>query len=126
MFPVWWSDCPAKLKGWFDRVWVCGYAYDYDIPGEIFPFQRLSIARALVLGTAGNTGEALRQSGVAESMRRIHANDRLQPGLGVARCEFVLLSGTADPQTAAQAKERNLRAAYRCGRNFLTTAPGQR
>ena len=20
VFPVWWSDCSAKLKGWFDRV----------------------------------------------------------------------------------------------------------
>lgn len=119
VFPVWWSDCPAKLKGWFDRVWVCGYAYDYGIPGEIFPFPRLSIARALVLCTAGNTGEALEQSGFAESMRRIYADDRLQPGLGVARCEFVLLSGTADPQTAAQARERNLATAYSLGRNFL-------
>ena len=126
VFPVWWSDCPARLKGWFDRVWVCGYAYDYDIPGESFPFPRLSLARALVLCTAGNTPEALQQSGVAESMRRIFANDRLQPGVGVARCEFVLLSGTADPQTAAQAREHNLATARRLGRNFLITAAGQR
>ena len=124
VFPVWWSDCPAKLKGWFDRVWVCGYAYDYDIPGETFPFPRLSIARALVLCPVGNTGDALEQSGVAESMRRIYTNDRLQPGLGVARCEFVLLFGTADPQTAAQARERNLATAHRFGRNFLTAAAG--
>lgn len=27
IYPVWWSDCPAKLKGWFDRVLSCGYAY---------------------------------------------------------------------------------------------------
>jgi NAD(P)H dehydrogenase (quinone) len=20
VYTVWWSDCPAKLKGWFDRV----------------------------------------------------------------------------------------------------------
>ena len=81
---MWWSDCPARLKGWFDRVWVCGYAYDYAIPGETFSFPRLSIARALVLCPVGNTGDTLEQSGVAESMRRIYANDRLQPDLGVA------------------------------------------
>ena len=30
LYPVWWSDCPAKLKGWFDRVYSVGYAYGYD------------------------------------------------------------------------------------------------
>ena len=84
----------------------------------------MSIARALVLCTAGNTGEALQQSGVAESMRRIYANDRLQPGLGVARSEFVVLYGMADPQTAAQTRERNLATARRLGRNFLTAPAG--
>ena len=55
-------------------------------------------------------------------MRRIYANDRLQPGLGVARSEFVLLYGMADPQTAVQARERNLATARRLGRDFLTVA----
>lgn len=30
IYPVWWSDCPCILKGWFDRVWSNGYAYFYD------------------------------------------------------------------------------------------------
>jgi NAD(P)H dehydrogenase (quinone) len=29
-YPLWWSDCPAKLKGRFDRVLTNGYAYCYD------------------------------------------------------------------------------------------------
>ena len=122
VFPVWWSDGPAMLKGWFDRVWVCGYAYDYGIPGETFPFPRLSIARALVLCPAGDTADALEQSGVAQSMKRIYTNDRLHPGAGVTHCEFVLLPGMADPQNASRARERNLGTAYRLGRNFLTAA----
>lgn len=28
VFPVWWSGFPALLKGWFDRVWVPGVAYE--------------------------------------------------------------------------------------------------
>ena len=47
------------------------------------------------------------------SMRRIYANDRPQPGLGVALCEFVLLFGIADTQTAAQARELGDRASPR-------------
>jgi len=34
VYPVWWSDCPAKLKGWFDRVYTVGYAYGYDNTGK--------------------------------------------------------------------------------------------
>ena len=28
-FPTWWFGFPAVLKGWFDRVWVPGIAYDH-------------------------------------------------------------------------------------------------
>lgn len=29
IFPTWWFGFPAILKGWFDRVWAPGYAYDH-------------------------------------------------------------------------------------------------
>ncbi len=29
IFPTWWFSFPAILKGWFDRVWAPGYAYDH-------------------------------------------------------------------------------------------------
>jgi len=29
VFPTWWFSFPAILKGWFDRVWAPGYAYDH-------------------------------------------------------------------------------------------------
>ncbi|WP_421782001.1 NAD(P)H-dependent oxidoreductase [Kiloniella litopenaei] len=28
IFPTWWFSFPAILKGWFDRVWAPGHAYD--------------------------------------------------------------------------------------------------
>jgi putative NADPH-quinone reductase len=28
VYPTWWSGQPAMLKGWFDRVWVKGVAWD--------------------------------------------------------------------------------------------------
>ena len=37
-FPTWWFGCPAILKGWFDRVWGPGIAYDHaDDLGPIKP-----------------------------------------------------------------------------------------
>lgn len=29
VFPTWWFGMPAMLKGWFDRVWAPGIAYDH-------------------------------------------------------------------------------------------------
>lgn len=29
VFPTWWFNFPAILKGWFDRVWVPGHAYNH-------------------------------------------------------------------------------------------------
>ncbi|WP_104202884.1 NAD(P)H-dependent oxidoreductase [Billgrantia saliphila] len=38
VFPTWWFGFPAILKGWFDRVWAPGIAYDHaDDLGPIAP-----------------------------------------------------------------------------------------
>ncbi len=30
IFPTWWFGFPAILKGWFDRVWAPGFAYNHS------------------------------------------------------------------------------------------------
>jgi NAD(P)H dehydrogenase (quinone) len=53
-FPTWWFGFPAILKGWFDRVWVPGVAYDHasDL-GAIKP--RLpKLKRVLVITSLGS------------------------------------------------------------------------
>lgn len=113
IYPVWWSDCPAKLKGWFDRVLTCGYAYVYDAQGV--RGTRMSIEKALVLSSAGHTAEYLEETGVAESMRRIMLNDRLL-GVGVKQAHMEILGGMMPLDDTY--RERNLRRAYELGRNF--------
>ena len=54
VFPTWWFGFPAMLKGWFDRVWGPGIAYDHasDL-GPIRP--RLNRLRhALCVTTLGS------------------------------------------------------------------------
>lgn len=54
VFPTWWFGFPAILKGWFDRVWAPGIAYDHasDL-GPIRP--RLhNLRRALVITSFGS------------------------------------------------------------------------
>ncbi|MGB9838630.1 NAD(P)H-dependent oxidoreductase [Methanothermobacter sp.] len=74
IYPLCWSDCPAKLKGWFERVWTCGYAYIYE-DGE--RDMRIDIEGAVVLCSAGHTEEQLERTGIAESIRSVMLGDRL-------------------------------------------------
>lgn len=113
IFPLWWSDCPAKLKGWFDRVLTCGYAYFYDEAGA--RGTRMSIAKALVICSAGHTAEHLEEIGAAESMRRIMLEDRLL-GIGVKRAQMEILGGMMPNDDSH--RERNLRRAHELGREF--------
>ncbi|MFH1417211.1 MAG: NAD(P)H-dependent oxidoreductase [Planctomycetota bacterium] len=107
IYPVWWSDCPAKLKGWFDRVLTCGYAYVYDAKGA--RGTRMSIEKALVLCSSGHTAEHLAETGIADSMRRVMLEDRLL-GVGVKQAHMEILDDTH--------LERNLRRAYELGKGF--------
>ena len=49
-FPVWWGGVPALLKGFIDRTFLPGYAFQYR-PGKAFPAQLLSGRTAQLLVT---------------------------------------------------------------------------
>jgi len=113
IYPFWWSDVPALLKGWFDRVWSYGYAYAYD--GDHVRFTRLGLRKALALCPCGLTAEKLEQSGIGEAHRRVMVEDRLL-GVGIPQAELVYLPGLSgnDPAVRAALLER----AYEAGRTF--------
>ena len=56
LHPDWWGQPPAVLKGWFDRVWAPGSAYDHATDlGAIRP--RLhGLRRTLAITTLGAPG----------------------------------------------------------------------
>jgi len=119
IYPVWWSDCPARLKGWFDRVLTYGYAYLYTDAGHTT--SRIRTRKALVLCPAGHTAEHLEETGIAESMRHIMVNDRLL-GVGVKEARMEILGGMVGNDPAV--RERNLERAYELGRSFWGPAAG--
>lgn len=90
IFPVWWSDAPAKLKGWFDRVWSYGYAYFYQKDGP--RLSRIKPKRAIIICSAGHTEAELGESGIADSMKRIFIQDRLQ-NVGFTDVKMEILGG---------------------------------
>ncbi|WP_438426426.1 NAD(P)H-dependent oxidoreductase [Aquimarina macrocephali] len=93
LYPVWWSDCPAKLKGWFDRVYTVGYAYGYNTKGKKIKKMK-TIKYGISLCTAGHPNEFLGEIGIAESMRNVMIDDRL--GQRFNKKEMIILGGTLD------------------------------
>jgi NAD(P)H dehydrogenase (quinone) len=67
-FPLWWGGMPAILKGWFDRVFVKGFAYGVTDPDDRRTLRYgeglLAGKRALVVVTAGSGQPALGPRGV--------------------------------------------------------------
>ena len=113
IFPIWWSDCPAKLKGWFDRVLTYGYAYTYD-DGE-HSISKIDLIKALVICPAGHPIEHLEKTGIAESMRRIIIQDRLI-GVGVQEARLEILGGMVLGDE--RIRERNLEKAFELGKGL--------
>jgi putative NADPH-quinone reductase len=55
VYPTWWSGQPAMLKGWIERVWVNGVAWDLP-PGSNRLRGRLRNIRRIVTVTAHGSG----------------------------------------------------------------------
>lgn len=88
IYPVWWSDCPAKLKGWFDRVYSVGYAYGHNNSMQ----KMKSIKYGVVVCTAGHPNDFLTEIGIAQSMQNVMLDDRL--GKRFEHKEMIILGGT--------------------------------
>ena len=73
LYPVWWSDCPAMMKGWFDKVYSLGYAY-----GQVAELPKMKIIKqGIVIYTAGHPNKFLEEIGIAQSMEKVMLEDRL-------------------------------------------------
>ncbi len=113
IYPVWWSDCPAKMKGWFDRVFTHGYAYFYD--SWETRHTKIEIDKAIVICSTGHPIEHLEETGIAQSMRTIMLNDRLL-GVGVKQAYMEIL-GSMMPNDDSM-REQNLRVVYKLAVNL--------
>ena len=69
IYPVFWTEAPAKLVGWFDRVWTYGFSY-----GER-TMKKLS--KAIFIAITGHSINHLKEYGHMQSMKTVMLGDRI-------------------------------------------------
>jgi len=107
LYPVFWTDAPAKLVGWLDRVWTYGFAY-----GDNRTMKQLE--KGLVLCTAGNTLEYFQRTGLGQAMERVFLDDRLSDR--VKHKELIIFEATSrELPDRERNRERHLTLAFQTG-----------
>ncbi|MDR6572219.1 NAD(P)H dehydrogenase (quinone) [Curtobacterium sp. 320] len=67
VFPVWWWSLPALLKGWIDRVFVNGWAY--DVGGDEGMRRNLGRLTVHLVPVAGDDAGVYDRHGYREALR---------------------------------------------------------
>lgn len=110
VYPVFWTEAPAKLVGWFDRVWTCGYAYA-DCNMKI-------LEKALFLASAGKTMESLEETGNKQAMETVMLGDRINQRAKEKSMVFFDGISHYDEELLQRMKPQHLEKAYRLGLEF--------
>ncbi|MDA3626361.1 NAD(P)H-dependent oxidoreductase [Saccharopolyspora sp. WRP15-2] len=67
VFPVYWWSMPALLKGWIDRVFVNGWAFEYSPVGGVLP--KLDQLSVHLLAVAGGDADGYERHGYGNALR---------------------------------------------------------
>ena len=110
IYPVFWTEAPAKLVGWFDRVWSYGFAYG-DKKMKL-------LDKGLIMCSAGNPIERLENFGLLNSMKKVMFGDRLINR--VKKTEFVVFENTSREKPERESNwDDNLKKAYELGKTLF-------
>jgi NAD(P)H dehydrogenase (quinone) len=67
--PLWWANVPAMLKGYFDRVYTEGFAFEYNQAG--MPVGLLENKKALLMGTCDTPPPVARLAGTVLGFKSV-------------------------------------------------------
>jgi len=110
IYPLFWSDAPAKMVGWFDRVWTYGFAYSTGKQGRLMK----QLEKGLCLCVAGNTMEYFRETGILAALEKIMLQDRLFDR--VKTKELIIFDGSSRELESRKTRwDEYLEQAYRAG-----------
>ena len=111
IYPVFWTEAPAKLVGWFDRVWTTGFAYSPE------PSMK-QLDKVLCIACAGKTMQSLEETGERQAMETVMLGDRIRDR--AKQREMVIFDRIThwDEKERADAAATHLERAYRLGLEF--------
>ena len=108
IYPVFWTEAPAKLVGWFDRVWTYGFAYgDRSMK---------KLEKGLVICVAGRSLRDLKEFGQYDGMKAVMLGDRLFDR--VKAKDLIILDSTtkSNMETRKANWDKHLKTAFDAGR----------
>jgi len=110
IYPVFWTEAPAKLVGWFDRVWTYGFAYGSR--------SMKKLKKGLVICIAGHSLQQLKDYGHYDSMKTVMLGDRLFDR--VIEKDFIVLDATTkfDMEKRKENWDKHLKTAFEAGRTI--------
>lgn len=84
VFPVWWNDAPAMLRGWLDRVLLCGHTWSVGPQGL---YGTLDALKSVTLYTTSDNPTEFLVERVGNGLRRSFLDGTFMQ-LGVPRREW--------------------------------------
>ena len=110
IYPVFWTEAPAKLVGWFDRVWTYGFAYGNR--------RMKQLEKALVICVAGHSLQHLKEYGHYDAMKTVMLGDRIFDR--AKEKDFIVLDSTTkfDMNARESNWDRHLKTVFEAGRTL--------
>ena len=71
IYPLWWGGMPAIMKGYIDRVYATGFAYEFN---DNNPVGLLQGKKALLLSTQGYSRDYYDSIGMTDAMLKIETS----------------------------------------------------
>lgn len=100
VFPIWWNDVPAMLKGWLDKVLLCGFSWEPT--GSGLRGTLTFIESAEVFTTSANPTQFIREQ-AGDAVQRMFIGGTLRQ-LGIASAvweNFGGMDASTDRERAA-------------------------
>jgi NAD(P)H dehydrogenase (quinone) len=122
VFPVYWWGMPAMMKGWIERVFTGGWAYQFgksvEDRGKEPPTSLLGSVPTILIGIGGSTKGTYEKYGYGEAMR-VQNDVGIFAYCGITDVESHLIYDVEGDHNAP-VREEGLKLARHIGRTFLS------